>query len=151
MIMDEPRVKTKLFEEKQVRKEWDKDAGKWWFSVIDVIGILTEKPTYDAARKYWTVIKTSLRKQGIETTTICSQLKMQAPDGKMRYTDVADIEQLLRIVQSVPSRKAELFKLWLAKVGIERLNETVAPEQSIELAIQNYLRLGHSENGENSP
>ena len=121
MIMDEAKVKTKLFEEKQVRYEWDRDAEKWWFSVVDVIGILTEKPTYDGARKYWTVIKSRFRKQGIDTTTICSQLKMQAPDGKMRFTDVADSEQLLRIVQSVQSRNAEPFKLWLAEVCSERL------------------------------
>ena len=137
--------KIKLFEEKQVRTIWDEEKEKWWFSVVDVIEILTEQPTHDHARKYWSVMKTRLKKEGAQPTTICSQLKMEAYDGKMRLTDVADTEQLLRIVQSVPSKKAEPFKMWLAKVGSERLDETVDPEQSIDRAIQNYRRLGYSE------
>ena len=144
--MTQPPNKIKLFEEKQVRAEWDEQSEKWWFSVTDVIGILTEQPTHDRARKYWSVMKTRLKKEGAQPTTICSQLKMEANDGKMRATDVADTEQLLRIIQSVPSPKAEPFKLWLAKVGYERMEETIDPEQSIDRAIQNYRRLGYSEN-----
>jgi len=144
--MTKPPNKIKLFEEKQVRAEWDEENEKWWFSVTDVVGILTEQPTHDRARKYWSVMKTRLKKEGAQPTTICSQLKMEAYDGKMRVTDVADTEQLLRIIQSVPSPKAEPFKLWLAKVGYERMEETVDPEQSIDRAIQNYRRLGYSEN-----
>ena len=139
-------TKPKLFEEKQVRAVWDEDVEKWWFSIVDVIGILTEQPTHDRARKYWSVMKTRLKREGAEPTTICSQLRMEAYDGKMRLTDVADTEQLLRIIQSVPSPKAEPFKMWLAKVGSERIDETVDPEQSIDRAIQNYRRLGYSEN-----
>jgi len=138
--------KIKLFEDKRVRYEWDEQNEKWWFSVVDVIEILTEQPTHDSARKYWSVMKTRMKKEGAEPTTICSQLKMKAYDGKMRLTDVADAEQLLRIIQSVPSPKAEPFKMWLAKVGSERLDETVDPELSIDRAIQNYRRLGYSEN-----
>ena len=144
--MSESRNKVKLFESKQVRYEWDEQNEKWLFSVVDVIEILTEQPTHDGARKYWSVMKTRLKQEGAEPTTICSQLKMKAYDGKMRLTDVADTEQLLRIIQSVPSPKAEPFKMWLAKVGSERLDETVDPEQSIDRAIQNYRRLGYSEN-----
>jgi len=137
--------KIKLFEEKQVRTEWDEENEKWWFSVVDIVGILTEQLTHDGARKYWSVLKVRLKKEGVEPTTICSQLKMLAHDGKMRLTDIADTEQVLRLVQSVPSKKAEPFKMWLAKVGSERLDEMVDPEQSIDRAIQNYRRLGYSE------
>jgi hypothetical protein len=144
--MDNPKNKIKLFEDKRVRYEWDEETEKWWFSVVDVIEILTDQPTHDHARKYWSVMKTRIKKEGAEPTTICSQLKMKAYDGKMRLTDVADTEQLLRIIQSVPSKKAEPFKMWLAKVGNERLDEAVDPEISIDRAIQNYRRLGYSEN-----
>lgn len=144
--MSPPQDKIKLFESQQVRAEWDADKGKWWFSIVDVIEILSGQPSHDRARKYWSVMKTRLKQEGAEPTTICSQLKMQAHDGKQRLTDVADTEQLLRIIQSVPSPKAEPFKLWLAKVGSERLDETVDPELSIDRAIQNYRQLGYSEN-----
>ena len=113
--MSESQNKIKLFEEKQVRAQWDEEAGKWWFSVVDIIEILTEQPTHDSARKYWSVMKTRLKQEGAEPTTICSQLKMEAYDGKMRLTDVADAEQILRLIQSIPSKKAEPFKLWLAR------------------------------------
>jgi len=144
--MSDHKNQIKLFGETQVRAVWDEEAEKWWFSVIDVIEILTEQPTHDRARKYWSVMKTRLKHEGAQLATICSQLKMEAYDGKMRLTDAADTEQLLRIIQSVPSPKAEPFKLWLAKVGGERLDETVDPELSIDRAIQNYRRLGYSEN-----
>jgi hypothetical protein len=144
--MSDKNNKIRLFEQKQVRAEWDEQAEKWWFSIVDVIEILTDQPTHDGARKYWSVMKTRLKQEGAEPTTICSQLKMKAYDGKMRLTDVADTEQLLRIIQSVPSPKAEPFKLWLAKAGSERLDETVDPELSIDRAIHNYRRLGYSEN-----
>jgi len=141
--MDKSISKVKLFEEKQVRYVWDEESEKWWWSIIDVIGILTESVDPTA---YWRKLKQRLILEGNETVTNCHGLKMPAPDGKMRLTDVADTEQVLRLIQSVPSKKAEPFKLWLAKVGSERIDETVDPEQSIERAIQNYRRLGYSEN-----
>jgi hypothetical protein len=144
--MSEPKNKIALFEDRQVRQLWDEENEKWWFSVVDVIEILTGQPGHDRARKYWSVMKTRLKQEGAEPTTICSQLKMTAHDGKNRITDVADTEQLLRIIQSVPSPKAEPFKLWLAKVGSERIDETLDPELSIDRAIQGYRRLGYSEN-----
>jgi hypothetical protein len=144
--MNGAKNKIALFEDRQVRQLWDEDAEKWWFSVVDVIEILTDQPDHDRARKYWSVMKTRLKQEGAELTTICSQLKMQAGDGKFYKTDVADTEQLLRVIQSVPSPKAEPFKLWLAKVGSERLDETIDPELSIDRAIQNYRRLGYGEN-----
>ncbi|HRF88996.1 MAG TPA: Bro-N domain-containing protein, partial [Pseudomonadales bacterium] len=144
--MESETNKIKLFESAHIRTQWDADAEKWWFSVVDVIAILTDQPTPDRARKYWSVMKTRLKQEGAEPTTICSQLKLQAHDGKMRLTDVADTQQLLRLIQSIPSKKAEPFKQWLAQVGSERLDETVDPELSIERAIQNYRTLGYSEN-----
>ncbi|MGE3550813.1 MAG: Bro-N domain-containing protein [Geobacter sp.] len=144
--MNQSKNKITLFDNREVRQIWDDQTEKWWFSVVDVIEILTDQPSHDRARKYWSVMKTRLRQEGAEPTTICSQLKMLAYDGKKRLTDVADTEQLLRIIQSVPSPKAEPFKLWLAQVGSERLDETVDPEISIDRAIQNYRRLGYSEN-----
>jgi hypothetical protein len=143
--MSEPTNKIKRFEEKQVRATWDEEAEKWWFSVVDVVSILTDSD-YQTARKYWKVLKGRLAAEGNEMVTTSYQLKMLAPDGKMRLTDVADTEQVLRLIQSIPSKKAEPFKMWLAKVGSERIDETVDPEQSIDRAIQNYRRLGYSEN-----
>ncbi|MCL2349000.1 MAG: Bro-N domain-containing protein [Planctomycetaceae bacterium] len=135
--------KIQIFEKQPVRATWDEENEKWWFSVVDIIAILTES---NNPRHYWTVLKGRLIAEGNETVTNCDRLKMLAPDGKMRLTDVADTEQVLRIIQSVPSKKAEPFKMWLAKVGNERIDETVDPELSIERAIQNYRRLGYSEN-----
>ena len=143
--MSEENNKIKLFEEKQVRHEWDAKNEKWWFSVVDICALLTSSD-YQTARKYWKVLKGRLAAEGNELVTSCYQLKMIAPDGKMRLTDVADTEQVLRFVQSIPSKKAEPFKLWLAKVGNERIDETIDPEISIDRAIQNYRRLGYSEN-----
>ena len=142
--MSESKDKIKLFEEKQVRTVWDAEAEKWWFSVVDTVAVLTDAD-YQQARKYWKVLKGRLATEGNETVTNCYQLKMLTPDGKMRLTDVADTEQVLRLIQSIPSKKAEPFKMWLAKVGNERIDEAVDPELSIDRAIQNYRRLGYSE------
>jgi len=130
-----------LFHEKQVRRSWDENRELWYFSIIDVIGILTDSAN---PRKYWSVLKTRLKKEGSEVATNCSRLKLMANDGKMRNTDVADTESLLRLIQSVPSPKAEPFKLWLAKVGYERIEETEDPELAIDRAIQTYLKKGYS-------
>ena len=124
--MDDNNVK--LFESKRVRTAWDEEKEEWYFSVVDVVGILTAQPTHDGARKYWSVLKTRLKQEGSELTTICSQLKMQSADGKYYNTDVADTKGILRIIQSIPSPKAEPFKIWLAKVGAERIDETIDPE-----------------------
>ena len=140
--MSEAKDEIKLFQEQQVRTIWDEEAEKWWFSVVDVVGVLSESTN---PQTYWRVLKKRLIDEGNETVTDCNGLKMRAADGKMRMTDVADTEQILRLVQSIPSKKAEPFKLWLAKVGSERLDETVDPELSIERAILNYRRLGYSE------
>jgi hypothetical protein len=135
----------KLFEEQQVRTVWDAEQEKWYVSIIDVIQILTEQKDYQSARNYWKVLKYRLSKEGNETVTDCNRLKMQASDGKMRLTDVADTEQLFRLIQSIPSPKAEPFKLWLAKVATERLDEMQDPELSIDRALEQYLKLGYSE------
>jgi hypothetical protein len=139
--------KIQLFEDKRVRTAWDEEKQEWYFSVVDVIGVLTDQPTQRGASNYWAKLKERLKAEGAdELLTNCQQLKMTAPDGKQRLTDVADTEQLLRIIQSVPSPKAEPFKAWLAKVGSERLDETINPELSVDRAVQNYRRLGYSEN-----
>ncbi len=133
----------KIFEDKKVRTLWDNEKEKWYFSIIDVIEILTGSPN---ARKYWSVLKTRLKKEGSQLATDCSQLKMQSSDGKFYKTDVADTEQLFRLIQSVPSPKAEPFKLWLAKTASERLDEMQDPELTIDRALEQYLHLGYSEN-----
>ena len=135
----------KKFENKQVRSHWDAEQEKWYFSIVDVVSILTDQTDYQAARNYWKVLKHRLKKEGNETVTNCNRLKMLTADGKMRLTDVADTEQLLRLIQSVPSPKAEPFKQWLAKVGSERLDQIQDPELSIRQALQDYRRLGYSE------
>ena len=135
----------RIFEEKRVRAVWDEEVEKWWFSIADVIAILTEQADELKARKYWNKLKQRLKEEGNETVTNCHQLKLLAEDGKMRVSDVADTEQILRLIQSIPSKKAEPFKLWLAMVGSERIDETIDPELSIDRAIQNYRRLGYSE------
>jgi hypothetical protein len=132
-----------LFEDKKVRTIWDSEQEKWFISIIDVIEVLTESPN---ARKYWSVLKLRLKREGSELTTNCSQLKLQSSDGKFYKTDVADTEQLFRIIQSVPSPKAEPFKLWLAQIAAERLDEMQDPELSIDRALEQYLQLGYSEN-----
>ena len=135
--------KIQIFEKQRVRSVWDEENEKWWFSVVDIVGILAES---ENPRKYWSVLKTRLKQEGSELATNCSQLKLLAPDGKFYLTDVADIEQILRLIQSIPSKKAEPFKQWLAQVGRERIDEVIDPELSIERAILNYRRLGYSEN-----
>ena len=134
--------KIKLFEQQKVRTHWDEEKQKWFFSIIDVIEILTGT---DRGRKYWNDLKTKLKKEGSELSDFIGQLKMQAGDGKSRLTDVADTEQLLRLIQSIPSPKAEPFKQWLAKVGYERMQEITDPEQSLERARENWQKLGRSE------
>lgn len=132
-----------LFEQKQVRSVWSEEEEKWYISIVDVIAVLTDSPN---PRKYWSVLKTRLKAEGSQLATNCSQLKMQSNDGKFYKTDVADTEQLFRLIQSVPSPKAEPFKLWLAKIASERLDEMQDPELSIDRAMENYLELGYSEN-----
>ena len=136
----------KLFGSDKIRAVWDDEQEKWYFSVVDVVAVLTESKDFQTARKYWNKLKQRLREEGFEPVTNCHQLKMPAADGKMRLTDVADTEQLLRIIQSVPSPKAEPFKTWLAKVGAERLDQMQDPELSIQQAMIDYKRLGYSDN-----
>jgi hypothetical protein len=136
----------KIFEDKKVRALWDAEQEKWYISIIDVIAVLTDQATYQGSRNYWKVLKHRLLKEGNETVTNCNQLKMEAPDGKMRLTDVADTEQLFRLIQSIPSPKAEPFKQWLAQVAAERLDEMQDPELSIDRALEQYMKLGYSEN-----
>ena len=133
--------KLQLFESKQIRSHWDDENELWYFSIVDVVEILTQSSN---PRKYWSVLKIRLKAEESELATNCSQLKMKASDGKMRLTDVADTEQLLRLIQSIPSPQAEPFKLWLAKVGYERLEAMQDPEKSIDTAMQDYLNLGYS-------
>lgn len=135
--------KIQLFEQKKVRTVWDDEQEKWYFSIVDVVAVLTDSPN---PRKYWSVLKTRLKKEGSELTTNCSQLKMRAADGKNYLTDVADTEQLFRLIQSIPSPKAEPFKQWMAQVASERLDQMQDPELSIEQAMTDYRRLGYSEN-----
>ena len=133
-----------LFQERKVRTVWDDEQEKWYFSIVDVVSVLTDSD-YQTARKYWKVLKGRLAKEGNETVTNCYQLKMKASDGKMRLTDVADTEQLFRIIQSIPSPKAEPFKQWMAHVASQRLDQMQDPEKSIDQAIVDYRRLGYSE------
>ena len=133
-----------LFENKRIRTAWDAEKEEWYFSIVDVVAVLTDQPDQRHAAKYWSVLKTRLKKEGSELTTKCSQLKMRSADGKRYNTDVADTEQLLRIIQSIPSPKAEPFKLWLAQVGRERFEETIDPELTIDRALETYLKKGYS-------
>jgi hypothetical protein len=134
----------RLFEQQKVRTHWDEKAEKWYFSIVDVISILTDQPHHQGARNYWKVLKSRLLKEGNETVTNCNRLKLVAEDGKLRLTDVADTEQLLRLIQSIPSPKAEPFKQWLAKTGYERMKEIADPEQSLDRARENWQKLGRS-------
>jgi len=131
-----------LFEDKKIRTIWDDEKEKWYFSIIDIVGALTDSPN---PRKYWSVLKTRLKKEGSELTTNCSQLKMRAADGKMYKTDVADQEQMFRLIQSIPSPKAEPIKQWMARVASERVDEIQDPEIAIDRAIEYYRKKGYSE------
>ena len=136
--------KVQLFEDQPIRTAWVEDEEEWYFSVVDVVRILTEQPDTDGARNYWKVLKNRIKEEGNELVTNCNQLKMKAQDGKKRLTDVANAEQLLRIIQSIPSKKAEPFKLWLAQVGRERMEEVIDPELTIERALETYAKKGYS-------
>ena len=137
------KTSIQIFEEKKVRSVWNEEEEKWYFSVVDVVGVLTDS---DNPRKYWSVLKTRLKQEGNETATNCSRLKMEASDGKNRLTDVADTEQIFRIIQSIPSPKAEPFKQWMAQVASNRVDQMQDPELSIEQAVMDYKRLGYSDN-----
>ena len=133
--------KLQLFENKEIRTAWDEEKEEWYFSIVDVVAVLTDSPN---PQTYWRVMKKRLKDEGNETVTNCNALKMTAADGKKRLTDVATTEQLLRIIQSIPSPKAEPFKLWLAEVGRERIEETIDPEQAIDRALETYLKKGYT-------
>ena len=143
--MGELKDNIQLFEDRKIRMAWDVEKEEWYFSVVDVIAVLTDQPDHQAARNYWKVAKKRLKDEGNETVINCNRLKMTAADGKKRLTDVADTEQLLRIVQSIPSPKAEPFKAWLARAGRERIEETIDPEQAIDRALETYLKKGYTE------
>ena len=134
-----------IFEDHKIRRIYDKKSDTWFFSVVDVVQVLTQQADYQTARKYWSVLKTRLKKEGSELTTKCSQLKLKASDGKKYLTDVANVETLLRLIQSIPSPKAEPFKLWLAKVGYERIQEIADPERSLNRARDNWRKQGRSD------
>lgn len=137
--------KIQLFEDKRIRTAWDEEKEEWYFSIVDVVGVLTDQPDARHASTYWAVLKKRLNEEGAnELLTDCKQFKMTATDGKKRLTDVADTEQLLRIIQSIPSPKAEPFKMWLAQVGRERIKETIDPELTIERALETYLKKGYT-------
>jgi prophage antirepressor-like protein len=132
-----------LFEDKRIRTAWDEEKEEWYFSIVDVCSVLTDSD-YQTARNYWKVLKNRLKKEGNQSVTTCNQLKMQSTDGKYYDTDVGSTEQILRLIQSVPSKKAEPFKMWLAMVGKERIDETVDPELTIERALETYLKKGYT-------
>ena len=139
------RSSIQLFEKSNVRAVWDDEKDKWYFSIIDIVQVLTDSKDYTTARKYWNKLKQRLKEEGNQLVTNCLQLKLQAMDGKMRLTDVAETEHLLRFIQSIPSPKAEPFKLWMAEVANRRLDQLEDPELSIEQAINDYRQLGYSE------
>jgi len=135
----------KLFENKRVRIQYDAEKEVWYFSIVDIVGILTDQPSVDRARNYWKVLKNRLLKEGNESVTNCNQLKLQSEDGKFYKTDVGNVEQIFRLVQSIPSPKAEPFKQWLAKVGYERVQEINDPSMSMDRARENWQKMGRSE------
>ncbi len=137
---------SKLFEDRKIRTVWDDEQEKWYFSIVDMVGALVDSKDYQTARKYWNKLKQRLKEEGFEPVTNCHQLKLRAEDGKLRLTDVADTEQLFRIIQSVPSPKAEPIKQWMAHVAAERIDQLQDPELSIQQAMMDYKRLGYSDN-----
>ncbi|MBQ1883269.1 MAG: hypothetical protein II527_09325 [Bacteroidales bacterium] len=140
------KEKIQLFEDRKIRSVWDEEKEKWFFSVVDVCWVLTDQPSLDRARNYWKVLKKRLMEEGNQSVTNCNQLKMVSPkDGKRYLTDVADMEQMFRIIQSIPSKRAEPFKVWMAKVASERIDQMINPEKSIDQAMADYRRLGYSE------
>ena len=142
--MDQDKIK--LFEDQPIRTAWEEEQEEWYFSIVDVVGVLTEQSSRRGASNYWAKLKERLKAEGAnQLLTNCQQLKLTSEDGKRRMTDVATTEQLLRLIQSIPSKKAEPFKLWLAQVGRERIEETIDPELSIERALETYARLGYPE------
>src|SRR3989344_7490299 len=138
-------VNLTVFEGRKIRRKWDEKSGKWYFSIVDIIAVLTEQSDFQTARKYWNKLSERLKKEGSEVVTNCHRLKLEATDGKKYSTDVADVETLLRLIQSIPSPKAEPIKLWLAKVGYERMQETVDPERSLNRARESWQKLGRSQ------
>jgi len=144
--MSDADSKIKLFESQHIRSEWDAEAEKWWFSVLDVVAVLTDQPDYKKVRNYWKWLKNKLIAEGSQLVSATNQLKLPAADGKKYLTDVADTEQILRLIQSIPSKRAEPFKLWLAEVGSQRLDQLQDPELSIEQAMRDYKRLGYTDN-----
>ena len=134
----------KIYDNKQIRSAWDDEKEEWYFSIVDIVGVLTEQDSARGASTYWAVLKKRLKEEGSELLTICKQLKMKATDGKMRLTDVADMQGIFRIIQSIPSPKAEPFKMWLAQVGKERVDETIDPELTIDRALETYLKKGYT-------
>ena len=136
--------KIQVFDNQPIRTAWDEENEEWYFSIVDVVCVLTEQPDRRHGGKYWSVLKTRMKKEGNQLTTNCSQLKLKSDDGKSYKTDVANTEQLLRIIQSIPSKKAEPFKLWLAQVGRERIEEIIDPELTIDRALETYSKKGYS-------
>lgn len=134
----------KLYDDKQIRSVWDEEKEEWYFSVVDVVGVLTEQENARGASTYWAVLKKRLKEEGNELLTICKQLKMKATDGKKRLTDVANMQGIFRIIQSIPSPKAEPFKLWLSEVGKERIDEIIDPARIIDRALKTYLKKGYT-------
>ena len=134
----------KIYDNKQIRSAWDDEKEEWYFSIVDIVGVLTEQDSARGASTYWAVLKKRLKEEGSELLTICKQLKMKAADSKMRLTDVADMQGIFRIIQSIPSPKAEPFKMWLAQVGKERIDETIDPELTIDRALETYLKKGYT-------
>lgn len=134
-----------LFEDQRIRTAWDAEKQEWYFSIVDVVSVLTEQPTQRSASNYWAKLKERIKAEGSQLLTNCQQLKMTATDGKKRLTDVADTEQLLRIIQSIPSPRAEPFKAWLAQIGRERIEETIDPEQAIDRALETYQKKGYTD------
>ena len=140
------KEKIQLFEDRKIRSVWDEEKEKWFFSVVDVCWVLTDQPNLDRARNYWKVLKKRLVDEGNQSVTNCNQLRMESPkDGKKYLTDVADMEQMFRIIQSIPSKRAEPFKVWMAKVASERIDQMIDPEKSIDQAVADYRRLGYSD------
>ena len=137
--------KIQFFENRKVRTAWNEEKQEWFFSIVDVCGVLTDQPTHERARNYWKVLKNRLRKEGSEVVTNCNRLKLIAEDGKPRFTDVADMAVMFRVIESIPSKKAEPIKVWMAAVAAERINQAIDPERSIDQAVADYRRQGYSE------